>query len=210
MELGGARGLARSSWFASLGATFFSFLVAFNLGVVAEVAAPPAEKPPSEGLDGGVRIRIGIATDLEEIELPCCSPGAEVLLGTERHRLSAVLKVTPVGVGNGVLRLQVAALKDEDQAALLARRLQTMTGTPGSAFFDAGAGLYRVRVGRFSNRSQAESFKERYAGRGLRGSWIVTEGGLKGEAALRVSIGSQSYRIPGRWLSVAVPDASNC
>ena len=75
-----------------------SFLVAFNLGVAAEVAAPPADTL-SEEPGGGVRIRIGIASDLEEIEIPCCSPGAEVLLGSERHRLSAVLKVTPVGAG---------------------------------------------------------------------------------------------------------------
>ena len=117
-----------------------SFLVAFNLGGVSGVAAPPAESP-AEAPSGGVRIRIGIATDLEEIEIPCCSPGAEVLLGSERHQLSAALKVTPIGVGNVVFRLQIAALKDEDQAALLARRLQAMTETPSNAFFDAGAGL---------------------------------------------------------------------
>ena len=182
-----------------------SFLVAFNMGGASGTAVLPAESPAGSP-GGGVRIRVGIATDLEEIEIPCCSPEAEVLLGSGRQRLAATLKVTPIGVSNVVFRLQAAALKDEEQAALLARRLQAITGTPGSAFFDAGAGLYRVRVGRFSSRAEAETFKERYAGRGLRGSWVVSEGGLKGDAALSVSVGPENYRIPGRWLSVAVPD----
>ena len=198
-------GSGRSIGLAVLGVAAV-FTAAFHLGAAAQTATRPSTRPASAPGSAGLSIRIGIATDLEQVDIPCCTRGAQVVLGGERLAQSTAVRVTPGSAGNGAYRLQAAALKDEEQAAQMAARLQKNTGQPGSSFFDAGTGLYQVRVGRFKTREQADSFKERYSSQGLRQAWTVSEGGLVGEAALQVSASGKARRVAGRWVSVTAPE----
>ena len=116
----------------------------------------------------GLRIRIGVATDLTELRLPCCQEGLRLRIGSSRRvEIEGSIRVTPAVDGDSTFRLQAAALEDETQADLLARRLEHLTGARASSSFDAGLGLFRVRVGRFPNREDAAAMKARFARRGL-------------------------------------------
>lgn len=149
----------------------------------------------------GSRIRIGVATDLTELRLPCCQEGLRLRLGPSRGvEIEGSVRVTPAVEGESTFRLQVAALEDVTQAELLARRLEQLTGVSASSSFDAGLGLFRVRVGRFSNREEAAAMKARFEQRGLGDAWIVSEGRLSGTPALGVTMGSISRIFHGRWL----------
>ena len=150
------------------------------------------------------RLRVGLATDLEELVLPCCDGD---LIAEANGRVVAQvssLKVEP-GVEiktPAVYRLQAAALKDESQAQGLAKQLGSRFGLPADVVFDAGIDLYRVRVGRFPTRDEAVAGQRRLIGAGLSGAWIVSEQADLGEAELRMTLGGKTYHSPGRWLTV--------
>ena len=184
----------------------------------AEAEAPPVEapEPPLPGTldepaeetvllpEGPVRVRVGLASDLPRAALPCCDPGWVLEAGGESLPLTAPLSVEPdAAVADvAVYRLQVAALRDEAQAADLARRLTARHGLPAEAHFDAGVGLFRVRLGRFARRDDAEAARRRVEGAGLAGTWVVTEGGTLSRPALVVVRADRAVRVPGRWLRV--------
>ena len=150
------------------------------------------------------RLRVGLATDLEELVLPCCD--GELIAEANGRVVAQVssLKVEP-GVEiktPAVYRLQAAALKDESQAQGLAKQLGSRFGLPADVVFDAGIDLYRVRVGRFPTRDEAVAGQRRLIGAGLSGAWIVSEQADLGEAELRMTLGGKTYHSPGRWLTV--------
>ena len=149
-------------------------------------AGSPAPAPPRP-FTGWVRI--GLATDLESVTLPCCE-----------GELS-------VDVGGATYRVQIAALKDEQQAKELARRLGTLAAEPADARFDAQAGIYRVRIGRFAERAAAEEAGRKLARFGVDSSWIVSEGAALGEAALDLLHRGKSYRVAGRSFVLSAPAA---
>ena len=154
-------------------------------------------------------IRIGLATDVAEFVLPCCQNNVSVVIGSERIPLNGTLRVVRgAGIGRTVYRLQAAALEGAEQAEVLARWLERLTGAVPHSFFDASAGLYRVRVGSFATRPEAEAFKSRFAGRGLADAWIVREGRLLGAPALTVTVGSEERRVPGRRLRLETTEHS--
>lgn len=156
-----------------------------------------------------VGIRIGLATDVAEFVLPCCQKGVSVAMGGEVVSLGHSLRVVGAAASSRTFyRLQAAALEGPVQAEALARRLERSTGAAADSFFDAGAGLYRVRVGSFDSRPEAEAFKSRFAKHGLTEAWIVREGSLLGEPALAVSIGLEERVIAGRWLRLATSESS--
>lgn len=170
-----------------------------------ETPAPPAAPA------GPILLRVGLETDLEEARIACCLDGEMLLEGGGRQfRVRGPLTVRPDGesTGTGFFRLQVAALKDEGQAAELARRLSRRTGQPADAHFDAGLGLYRVRVGRYTTRGEAETARRGLEGRGVPASWIVSEGADVTRAALRVVPAGPDdpVRLAGRRLRL-VPDS---
>lgn len=181
--------------------------------VPAAVPEPPAvvaeDDRPYEDLEP-VRLKVGLASDLARLTLPCCDGEAvlEVPEGAagsgaeERYLVSPmVVEPAPGAVREAAYRLQLAALKDEDQARGLAERLGRETGQPGDAHFDASVDLYRVRVGRWASREQAESARRRLPA-AFRQAWVVTEGGEITDPALRVSQGGRTWTVPGRWLAV--------
>lgn len=170
--------------------------------------APPAPPPPIVTLPTGpLVVRVGLASDLDAIDLPCCDPRLQLLAGELKVPLARAVRATPAAtvVDHAVLRLQVAALKDERQAQGLAARLTKSTGHQADAVFDAGTDLYRVRVGRFVQREQAEAGRRQLEALGLRESWIATEGGALESPAFEISSGDARRNVPGRWLEISAP-----
>ncbi|MEE2777559.1 MAG: SpoIID/LytB domain-containing protein, partial [Acidobacteriota bacterium] len=97
---------------------------------------------------------------------------------------------------------QAAALKDEDQSVALAARLADLTQEPADATFDVASSLYRVRVGRFASRDEAESGRRRHRKIGLSDTWVVQEGGRLREPRLRWESAGKVEEVRGRWLAL--------
>ncbi|HEV7515037.1 MAG TPA: SpoIID/LytB domain-containing protein, partial [Thermoanaerobaculia bacterium] len=165
--------------------------------------SPPAT-PPSRGAGGPQMIRVGLASDLAAVTLPCCS-GETTVSGDDRVlAMVSPVRVEPAAGASqaGFYRLQVAALRDEHQAQALALRLESQTGQPGDAHFDAGIDLYRIRLGRFASREEAEAEAKRLGTLGVTGAWVVSEGAKVSAPALRLSQGATTSVLPGRWVAV--------
>jgi len=162
------------------------------------------EVSPAEPADpGGLVIRVGLATDLPSVTVPCCDGEVRAELGGGQT-LSAMAPVrvepAPAAVGSSYFRLQVGALKDEQQARGLATRTGALAGAPADARFDPRIDLYRVRVGRYATREEAEREGRRLAQSGVTGAWVVAEGGGLREPALRVTQRGRSWTVAGRAL----------
>jgi stage II sporulation protein D len=169
------------------------------------VPAPQVEKRPPEV---PIQVKVGLASDLDNVSFPCCEEALEVMGDQGPLAVAAAkgaIKVEPAGgaTARGIYRLQVAALRDERQAHELAARLQELTGQPGDAHFDAGIDLYRVRVGRYPDRDAAEADSRRLATLGVAGAFIAYDGGDVSQPALRLSQEAETVVVPGRWLSLA-------
>ena len=166
------------------------------------VPAPPATPPLPEG---PLVVRVGLAIDLDRLDLPCCSPHLALLADGQRLPLVAPVAVEPAAgrVDAAVYRLQVAALADGERAVDLARRLGERHGLPAEARWDEVARLHRVRLGRFASREAAEVSRRRLEAAGLAGSWVVGEGGALERPALRLVADGRSFTAPGRWVRVA-------
>jgi stage II sporulation protein D len=160
--------------------------------------APPPAASPVLALPAAVRI--GLATDLDELTLACCEAGASAEAGDERWDPAAPVRVRPAagGAAPPVWRLQVAAVREEVEAATLARRLEQLGGARADARFDAASGLYRVRLGAWPTREAAEAAGRRLQGRGLDAFWAVSEGAGLSDPALEVLIDGRARRVPGR------------
>ncbi len=179
------------------------------------VATPPSPTPalnqrPRRDDEGRLLVRIGLATDLEQLELPCCRyPWVlQTAHGEPISEPRQRLLIHPGGrlAERAIYRLQVTALKDELQARGVATKLSDSTGLPAEAVFDAGTDLYRVRVGRFADRAAAEQARGGLEALGVVGAWIATEGGRLENPTLRLVEGSEQRQVWGRWLSI-VPGA---
>ena len=165
----------------------------------AEGAAEPTAAPAVPSL-----VRVGLATDLDRVDFPCCDGGLAASAGGERLAVTEGFRIEPAArvAAAGAWRLQVAALKAELQAEGLAARLAERTGEPADVVFDAGTDLYRVRVGRFATREAAEAGRRRLAQHNVHDAWVVNERGALEDPALRVVRADRTVEVPGRWLEV--------
>jgi stage II sporulation protein D len=168
---------------------------------------PPAAAPPPR-LVLPAAIRIGLSSDLEVVTLPCCDGEVVAEIGGERFELVSPVTVKPAAVADSptVWRLQVTAVRDEQPAADIARRLAARTGVGADARFDARSGLYRVRVGAWPTKAEAEAAARRFRTLGLDGAWVVAEGGGISSPALEVIHRGRSHRVTGRRFAVRAPD----
>src|SRR6185369_12109540 len=132
-------------------------------------------------------LKVGLASDLETVTLPCCEEGLIASVVPVTVPVTSTLKVEPAAASasQGSYRLQVAALRDELQATELAKRLEKATGQPGEAHFDAGIDLYRVRLGQYATREEAEKDSRRLGSIGVVGAFVVNEGGSVSAPAFR-------------------------
>lgn len=172
---------------------------------VEQYIPPPLQGPVPTG---PLQVRVGLATDLASFELPCCDSRLVLHPDSAAQRtLDAGLRITPGGkiTEKTVFRLQVAALKNEQQAEGIASYLAQETGLAADVSFDAGTDLYRVRVGNFDRREQAETAKGRLETLGLAQSWIVSQGGQIEDPHLAIQLGRETLRVSGRWLDIAAP-----
>lgn len=179
-------------------------LAAPHAGRSPSSADPGAAVPAPAGLEVPDLVRVGLATDVEEIVLPCCGGDLVAEAGQTSVTVARTLTVRPATTArrSGTYRVQAAALKDEGQAVGLARRLAGLFSVPGDTVFDAALDLYRVRVGRFDDRAAAERLQRDLEGQGVRGSLVVSE--LVGPLpeGLVVLQGERRWEVPGRWLAV--------
>jgi len=163
----------------------------------------PVESAPGSAFQVPQWLRVGLATDLPAVEVPCC--GVEVVGEAGGRPLAAVaaIRVEPDVDPDeaGAYRLQVAALKDEQQARGLAARLETMVGSVADVVFDAGSDLYRVRVGRHASREEAEGERQRLAAAGVESAFVISEAAAMAEPAMRLIQGDRTVRVVGRWLA---------
>lgn len=162
-------------------------------------ASPPSIVLPEE-------IRLGLATDLERVEVSCCD-GHSWLVDDAGRRVEVAgsfkVLAAPGKASPGVHRLQVAALRDRVQAEKLAGRLADLLDQRADSVLDAGTGLYRVRVGRFSDREAAEKARGRLHVEGFDDVWITIEGQVLEEPGFEVDgIG----RVAGRRLRLESAD----
>ena len=169
-----------------------------------ETPQPAAESAsvaePRSSLRLPETLRVGLATDLDLVEIGCCASVME----HDGQDLAAHdpirVRPSPGGGRPGVYRLQVAALSDEGQAAEMVRELERRFGEPSESVFDAGVGLYRVRIGRYPDRPTAEAARGKLRTAGLGESWIVSEAGSLGDPGLEVTVGGETRRLAGRWV----------
>jgi stage II sporulation protein D len=177
-------------------------LIALLSAAVPGRAAAPAARGTAR--DGAVSIQIGLVSDLQRFVLPCCGGRVHLSVGGGTVAVEAPLTVEPAAAAVEVPehRLQVAALKDQDQAEDLAGDLEERSGWPADVRFDAASGLYRVRLGRFDTREAADAARDRVAALGLGSVWVAQEGGGMTEPALRVRAEGRSFRVLGRWLAI--------
>lgn len=169
--------------------------------------APVTPAPPPVAGEGVQRIKVGLASDLPSVVLPCCEGDVVVSSGSETVAMLSPIRVEPAAGGSerGIYRLQIAALRDEGQAQDLARRLSQQTGLEADAHFDAGIDLYRVRAGTYANREDAEADLRRLGSRGIAGAWVVSDGARVDRPALRLIQGETSKLLPGRWIAFDSP-----
>ena len=161
-------------------------------------------EPEPELLDLPEVVRVGLATDLAQVTVPCCDAGVSLELPGKPLVVSSPVRIEPATavVVTGVWRVQVAALKDEGQARGLAATLGRSSGAPADAVFDARTDLYKVRVGRLPDRPSAERLQTKLAGLGISASFVVNEGAGIGEAGFRVTQQGHTTRASGRWLAM--------
>lgn len=151
-------------------------------------------------------LRVGLASDQRAVTL-CCDPRVTVTVGGDTLALSAAVRIEPAASlrGKATYRVQVAALKDEQQAYGIAEYLRRETRQTTDVVFDAGRDLYRVRFGRFDQRAEADAARGRLSALGIDQGWVVSEGGQLENAALRVNQAGRERRLEGRTLRLEAP-----
>ncbi len=173
-------------------------------GPIAPSAAP--RSAPRALPSGNPLVKIGLASDLPTVVLPCCESDIRIQVGDDPRpvAIASPIRVEPAAGASerGVFRIQVAALRDEGQASGLAKSLSDRLGQPADSHFDAGVDLYRVRVGRYEAKEPAEADLKRLSSLGVTDAWVVSEGARISEPALRITQNGEAKTYPGRWLAV--------
>ncbi len=162
--------------------------------------APPLRFPET--------VRVGLLSDLETVTLPCCDGDVTAEAAGQTLEVESPVTVRPGARAETppVWRLQAAALRDAAPATDLARRLAALTRQPADARFDAGSGLYRVRLGRWPAREEAVAAARRYKMLGVDSAWVVSEGGGIVHPALEITQRGRTVRVEGRRFVIHAAD----
>jgi stage II sporulation protein D len=149
-------------------------------------------------------LRVGLATDRSAVSIPCCQGNLVISGGGRTLGVSSSIRVEAAAEvhATAFYRLQVAALKDQQQGESLAAWLSAELAQPADSVFDAESDLYRVRVGRYGTRVEAEQATRRLGEKGL-DAWIVNQKAELGRTGFRVLHVGGETRIEGRWLSIS-------
>jgi stage II sporulation protein D len=162
------------------------------------VAPPPAaeRRPPKSARPGpavpvpqpvapsGLLYRVGLKSDLPELSYG--SPGEPwiVASGGRAELFRGPIVLRPEGAvagGGGRFSVQAAAFSQEESARRALEKLSAELQTSGAVAFSAERGAYRVLLGNFTAREQAEALAARIRSGGA--DAIVVEGAARGPAA---------------------------
>lgn len=131
--------------------------------------APAPGRPPAPiapvGLDAapsGVLYRVGLKSDATDFAFG--PHGARWILaaaGGKRETVRGPLRFLPEGRALSLFQVQAGAFSQEGPAQERLARLAADWQTQGSVAFSAERGVYRVLLGRFPSRAEAEAFAER-------------------------------------------------
>ncbi|MDH3255544.1 MAG: SpoIID/LytB domain-containing protein, partial [Acidobacteriota bacterium] len=148
-------------------------------------------------------VRVGLATDLPAVTLPCCDADLVAVAKGRELALVSKLKVVPgvEAAQPAVWRLQVAALRDEFQARGLARRIEQALTLETSVVFDAETGFYRVRVGEYGDHDEADAARLELAQHNIHDAWIVSEQRTIEDPRLILEQAGRRSVVAGRWLA---------
>ncbi|HEY6064682.1 MAG TPA: SpoIID/LytB domain-containing protein, partial [Thermoanaerobaculia bacterium] len=146
--------------------------------------------PPSA--PSGVLYRVGIKSDLAELSYG--SPGEPwiVASGGRAELLRGPIVFTPEGAAAGAagFSVQAAAFSHEEPARRALEKLSAELQTPGTVAFSAERGAYRVLVGNFATRAEAEALAARIRSGGP--DAVVVDGAARAAPAAAGSIAVSS------------------
>jgi len=173
-----------------------------------EQPLPQPSPEPAPPATADLLLRVGLLSDQSSVTIPCCAAALRAVWEGQTWALTRALRVDPAPEGTepGIFRIQVAAMRDPGQAEALAGNLRRATGDPADSVLEAESGLYRVRVGRYASKEDAETARRGLSRFGVGDAWVVSQGGGVRDPALRLVQGDMAVNVRGRW--VAVEDQS--
>ena len=119
----------------------------------------PAPSSPS-----GVLFRVGLKSDATELTIGAAGTLWIVAAGDRAELIQAPIVLRPSGGAASAaaqFQLQAGAFSQEEPARRLLERLTTSVPTAGDVAFSADRGVYRVLVGSFATREEAEALQAR-------------------------------------------------
>jgi len=146
-----------------------------------EPSRPSTEKPvvapealPLDSAPSGILFRVGLRSDLSEFLYG--PPGARwtIVAAGKAQTVRGPLRFRPEAAGGRGFQVQAGAFSGEETAKSRLDRLASQFETPGAVAFSAERGVYRVLLGRFAARSEAEALVERLRASGEEA--LVVEG----------------------------------
>ena len=180
----------------------------------ATAPARPAERRPERGAraalpvpqlaaGSGIVYRVGLKSDLPELSYG--SPGEPWILVSagraEVFRAPITFRPDAAAAGGGAFSVQAAAFSQEEPARRTLEKLSGELQTTGSVAFSAERGVYRVLLGTFATRAEADLLATRVRTGGQEA--IVVEGAA-GPAAAPGSIAVTSPESATRRLASPV------
>jgi stage II sporulation protein D len=147
--------------------------------------------PPSTPARSGILYRLGLKSDLTEFSTGSVGTLWIVASGEKAELLQGPIAFRPAGGAGAAASFQVqaGAFSQEEPARRLADRLAAALGTTGEVAFSADRGLYRVLLGGFGSRAEAEALLEKLKAEGQDG--FVVPGAPRPEtAAVSIAVSS--------------------
>jgi stage II sporulation protein D len=159
---------------------------------------PAAVPVPQPSAGSGVLYRVGLKSDLPELSYG--SPGEAWILASggraELFRGPIVFRPEGGASGGGGFAVQAGAFSQEVSARRALEKLSSELEIPGAVAFSAERGAYRVLLGNFATREQAEALAARIRSGGS--DAIVVDGAARGPAptggAISVTSGDGARR----------------
>ncbi|MEP6471218.1 MAG: SpoIID/LytB domain-containing protein [Acidobacteriota bacterium] len=144
---------------------------------------PPSIPVPTLPARSGVLYRVGLKSDLAEVSYGSAGEPWIVVSGgrAELARGPLVFRPEPVSAVTGRFTVQAAAFSQEEPARRLLEKLSADFGTTGSVAFSAERGVYRVLLGSFATREEAEALAARVRSAGQQA--MVADGAIRSAAA---------------------------
>ena len=145
--------------------------------------AGPAVPVPQVSAPSGVLYRVGLKSDLAELSYGFPGEPWIVASGGRAELLRGPVVFRPEGAAAGAagFSVQAAAFSQEEPARRALEKLSAELQTPGTIAFSAERGAYRVLLGNFATRAEAEALAARIRSGGP--DAIVVDGGARGAVA---------------------------